>query len=319
MSEILSTGSGSEVPFTYSIERSDGRTFTYSYGSSSLTTVYESASSSKLVTAVILMRLVDQGVLSLTDKPQDHIAGWPINSGDPLYNMTLSQLLSFRSGMSTELLCLHNGIANFETCTKNMASANVGDGYTPGSTFHYSGVHMQVAGLMAQYAASVASWQNIFTQFKTATGLFSSATYDLPSSTNPRLGGGMRWTATEYLAFLRALKNGTLLSTSAMNELLKDQTASSVMAYSPPKTDLGEEWHYGLGIWHECRSSTYNCNASNGRVSSPGAYGAYPFWDRTYNYFGIVARQGASGTYPKGIEIERTVRSKAEQWASCTQ
>ncbi|WP_374074550.1 serine hydrolase domain-containing protein [Bdellovibrio bacteriovorus] len=319
MSAILSGGAGSEVPFTYTIERADGRTFTYNYGSSSLNTVYESASTSKLVTSTIILRLVEQGALSLSDKPQTHIPSWPLGSGDSLYNMTLSHLLSFRSGMTDELFCLHSGVADFETCTKNMAANNAGNGNIPGNLFYYSGVHMQVAGLMAQYASSAASWQDIFGQFKTATGLFTNATYDLPSATNPRLGGGMRWTATEYMNFLRALKNGTLLNTSSMNELLKDHTASSQIVYSPPKTDLNEEWHYGLGIWHECQNSTYNCNSSTGRVSSPGAYGSYPFWDRTKNYFGIVARQGASGTYPKGIQIERSVRSKAELWATCAQ
>ena len=166
---------------------------------------------------------------------------------------------------------------------------------------------MQVAGLMAQYATG-SSWQDIFAQFKNDTGLFSSAAYDLPSSTNPRLAGGMHWQASEYLDFLRALKNGTLLSPSSMSELLKDQTAASQIIYSPPKQDLNEDWHYGLGLWHEYQSS---------RVSSPGAYGAYPFWDRSKNYFGIVARQGAVGTYPKGIRIERSVRAKAEAWAAC--
>ncbi len=307
MAATLSGGASSEVPFTYSIERSDGRKFTYSYGASNLTTTYESASTSKLVTSVILLRLVDQGFLALTDKPQKHIPLWPLDSGDVIYNMTLAHLLSFRSGMTDELLCLHSAGANFETCTKNMASSNSGSTYTPGSVFYYSGVHMQVAGLMAQYATG-SSWQDIFAQFKNDTGLFSSAAYDLPSSTNPRLAGGMHWQASEYLDFLRALKNGTLLSPSSMSELLKDQTAASQIIYSPPKQDLNEDWHYGLGLWHEYQSS---------RVSSPGAYGAYPFWDRSKNYFGIVARQGAVGTYPKGIQIERSVRAKAEAWAAC--
>lgn len=317
MAAILSTGASSEVPFTYSIERSDGRKFTYSYGASSLTTSYESASTSKLVTSVILLRLVDKGILSLTDKPQKYIPSWPVNSTDAIYNMTLAHLLSFRSGMTDELLCLHSASGNFENCTKNIASANASNTYAPGSVFYYSGAHMQVAGLMAQYVTG-SSWQDIFAQFKSETGLFTSAAYDLPSSSNPRLAGGMHWQAREYLDFLRALKAGTLLSSSSMTELLKDQTSSSQMLYSPPKTDLNEEWHYGLGLWHECQSTTYNCNSSSGRVSSPGAFGAYPFWDRRKNYFGIVARQGSAGTYPKGINIERSVRRKADAWAACT-
>lgn len=317
MTTLLASAS-SEVDFTYSIERSDGRKFTYNRGSSSLATSYESASTSKLVTSVIILRLVDQGILHLTDTPQSLISGWPIMSSDSLYPMTLKQLLSFTSGLESEAACINVGASNFENCTKTLASTNAGNGVVPGTRFYYSSSHMQVAGLMAIKAKGYSSWQNIFSDFKTATGLFANSTYDLPSSTNPRLAGGMHWTASDYLAFLKALKSGSLLSSAMMAQLLTDQTASAVIANSPPYNDLGEDWHYGLGIWHECQSSTFNCTPAV-RVSSPGSYGAYPFWDRTNNYWGIVARQGALGTYPNGIALERVVRSKAEQWAQCTQ
>jgi hypothetical protein len=42
-----------------------------------------------------------------------------------------------------------------------------------------------------------------------------------------------------------------------------------------------------------------------------------PFWDRSKDYFGIVARQGALGTFPNGIAIERSVRPDVEQWLAC--
>jgi hypothetical protein len=38
---------------------------------SSPSTLYESASTSKLITAVVILSLVDEGVLSLDDHPQD--------------------------------------------------------------------------------------------------------------------------------------------------------------------------------------------------------------------------------------------------------
>jgi hypothetical protein len=131
----------------------------------------------------------------------------------------------------------------------------------------------------------------------------------------------MHWTGEEYMAFLKALKNGALLNAASMSQLLADQTASAVMTCSPAPCapvleGLGEDWHYGFGLWHECQSATYNCTPGT-RVSSPGAYGAYPFWDRSKSYFGIVARQGLPGTFPNGVAIERSVRAKVEQWAAC--
>ena len=306
----------SEVDFSFSLERQDGRRYNFSRGTSTLQTSYESASTSKLVSAVIILRLVEQGYLNLADRPQDWIGSWPITNSDPLYNMTLAQLLSFTSGLTDEPLCLNSGISNFETCVTNIANANAGNGITPGQEFYYASTHLQVAGLMAIKARGVTAWQDVFTEFKSQTGLFPTATYDLPSASNPRLAGGMHWSGEEYMAFLKALRDGALLNAASMSELLVDHTASATMVYSPAVAGLGEDWHYGFGLWHECQSASYNCTAGS-RVSSPGAYGAYPFWDRSKGYFGIVARQGALGTFTNGVAIERAVRPKAEEWAAC--
>ena len=307
----------SDVDFSFSVERQDGRRYSYNRGGSTLLTSYESASTSKMVSAVIILRLVEQGYLRLTDKPQERISGWPItSSSNSLYNMTLEHLLSFTSGLTIEPLCLNSGAAIFDTCVNTIATTNAGNGMTPGQEFYYASTHLQVAGLMAIKARGVATWQDVFTEFKTQTGLFPTATYDLPSATNPRLAGGMHWTGDEYMAFLKALKNGSLLNSTSMGQLLADHTASAAMTYSPALVGAGEDWHYGLGLWHECQSATFNCTAGT-RVSSPGAYGAYPFWDRSKAYFGIVARQGTLGTFQNGIAIERSVRPDVEQWLAC--
>ena len=194
--------------------------------------------------------------------------------------------------------------------------ANAGNGITPGQQYYYANVYLQVAGLMAVKARGVPSWQDVFAEFKTKTGLFSTSTYDFPSASNPRLAGGMHWTGEEYMAFLKALKEGALLNAASMSQLLADRTASIPIVYSPVFASLGEDWHYGFGLWHECQSKTFNC-VSGTRVSSPGGFGAYPFWDRSKGYTGIVARHGAPGTLTTGIAIERSVRSSVEQWAAC--
>lgn len=316
MSSILSTVT-TDVDFSLQVERgTDSRVFSFNRGSSTPQTVYESASTSKLITAVIILRLVDQGYLALTDKPQDHISAWPILNTDPLYNMTLSQLLSFTSGLRAEPLCLNAAAFNFETCVNNIANINLANGVVPGTEFYYSGTHMQVAGLMAIKARGVSSWQDIFSEFKLQTGLFPTGAFDLPSLTNPRLAGGMHWRGEEYLNFLRALKNGTLLSVNMKAQLMADQVGNKSIGNSPAMTSLGEQWHYGFGIWQECKNSTYNCTPGT-RMSSPGTYGAYPFWDQQKNYVGMISRQGGLSTFKNGADLERTIRSSLEDWSSC--
>jgi hypothetical protein len=322
----------SRIDFTYMLERPDGKSFTYNYGASTSQTRYESASTSKMISAAIILRQVDAHRLSLTDHPQQYITtipntqvpGWPISPSEGLYGLTLSQLLSFTSGLVTEHSCLYSDSPSsgsppftFEGCVLAIALKNTGNGKTPGQEFSYSGSNLQVAGLMAVEAAGMASWQEVFTEFKTQTGLFPTSTYDFPSTQNPALAGGMHWTGEEYMAFLRALSHGTLLSSNMLSQMLTDQTASTTRGASPIYSRLGFDWHYGFGLWHECDNPVYNCVPGT-RVSSPGAFGAYPFWDRSKGYFGIVARQEQIGHFENGILIERSVRSLAESWAACT-
>ena len=304
-----------DVDFSLALERQDGRVYEFDRGTSTMQTSYESASTSKLVSAVIILRLVDKGYLTLADHPQDFIAGWPITAADPLYNLTLAQLLSFTSGLETEPLCLNAPGIGFETCVDSIATSNAGNGVVPGQEFYYASTHLQVAGLMAVKARGVSSWQDLFAEFQAQTGLFPSGAYDLPSATNPRLAGGMHWTGDEYLAFLRELSRGALLSPALMSQMLSDQIATATIVNSPALNDLGEDWHYGFGLWHECQSPTFDCTPG-ARVSSPGSYGAYPFWDREKGYFGMLARQGVLGSWPNGAAVERAIQAVADQWAA---
>jgi CubicO group peptidase (beta-lactamase class C family) len=307
-----------DTDFSLQVERADGRIYSFNRGSVTPQTVFESASTSKLVSAVIILRLVDHGYLSLTDKPQAYISGWPILSSDSLFSMNLANLLSFTSGLTSEPLCINAGAFNFENCAKNIATTNSGNGIVPGTEFYYSGTHLQVAGLMAIKARNVSTWQDVFNEFKLQTGLFPTSVFDLPSSTNPRLAGGMHWTGAEYLNFLRALKTGSLLSANLQAQLLTDQIANATIGNSPSVTALNEQWHYGFGLWHECQNATvYNCTPGT-RVSSPGTYGAYPFWDKQKNYIGMLSRQGGATTFNKGAELERLIRTSLDDWATCS-
>jgi len=59
-----------------------------------------------------------------------------------------------------------------------------------------------------------------------------------------------------------------------------------VFTPSPPS----ENWHYSVGHWVEDAS-----NASDGAFSSPGAFGFYPWIDKTKTYYGVIARSTPGG------------------------
>lgn len=298
--------------FNVTLIANNGRKFSHSVGDVSESTPLRSASTSKWVTASIILWLVQDDALSLSDHPQQYIDFWP-TTGE-LSEITLLQLLSFTSGLNNDAVCIDIGGANFENCVRNVVQNNQVTPVLAGSEFYYTSSHMQVAGLMAVKALGVDSWQDVFERFKLATSLFSDSSYSLPSSQNPRLAGGMMWVASDYLEYLDKLYRQQILTGSLFELQKSDHTATAAMVNSPALDAVNQDWHYGLGVWLECVSVQYDCDDIS-RISSPGAYGAYPFIDFEYQYYGLVAREGELGSFDQGYAIWRSVQADIERWA----
>jgi CubicO group peptidase (beta-lactamase class C family) len=301
-----------EPNFTLVLETHSGHRFVHTHGDSSLNKSYESASTSKWVAAAVILDLVDQGLLRLDDEPSLYLPFWQASG------VTLAELLSFTSGFSKEPLCFNLPNADFADCVQRAYEANVDVAPPPGSEFFYSSTHLQIAGLMAVRAASASGFADLFSAWQMKTALFPSGAFDLPSITNPRLAGGMHWTAAEYLQFLRALYDGKLLSHEMREAMLASQRGDAKVASSPALDALGQDWAYGFGNWLECPTAqgpdSFDCGSGH-RNSSPGAYGAYPFIDWDRRYFGILARQGKLGTFRDGDSLFQTIAGDAARWA----
>ena len=306
----------SSVDFSLSLLHQDGSKFYYARGNINAQTEFESASTSKWVTAAVILQLVDAGVLQLSDNPQQYISSWPSDSSDPRSQIQLRHLLSFTSGLTQEPVCINLANADFAQCVDKIAEINQNNGKIPGKEFYYASTHLQVAGLMAIKASASRDWTDLFSKFKLQTNLFSHSRYDLPSTANPRLAGGMHWQSDDYLAFIRSYHSGNLLSNPMKQQAMSDQLQNASIGYSPARAALNQDWHYGFGLWLECKATTFNC--SNIRYySSPGAYGAYPFISASTGMVGLLARQGGLGSFAEGKAQFDSVASMVEAWAQC--
>ncbi len=302
-----------DTDFTLIVESNNGTQFFHSRGASTATTSYRSASTSKMVTAAVILHLVQQGVLSLGDHPQDYLDFWPTTGNHA--SIELRHLLSFTSGLINDPFCLNLPNVSFAGCVETVLEKNLTIP-VPGEEFYYASTHLQVAGLMAIRASGMSDWTQVFEQFKSDTQLFTNAVFDLPSINNPRLAGGMHWQAIEYLEFLSALYNQQILSSALIESMVNDQSGSANIAYSPISDGpLALDWHYGFGQWVECPSDPFDCSVTT-RVSSAGAYGAYPFIDFEHQYFGIIAREGALATGHEGYQIWAEVKNELALWAA---
>jgi hypothetical protein len=133
----------------------------------------------------------------------------------------------------------------------------------------------------------------------TTTG---SSDPDSNTYTEPLLAGGVGTSAASYASFLTRVLSGSL----AMHDVLVDDgQALGVASYKVATTGVGtvspfdgatnaagrsERWNYSLGHWVE-DDPTYGDHA----LSSAGAFGFYPWIDRTVTYYGIVARMAPPG------------------------
>ena len=268
------------------------------------------ASASKLVSGVVLFRLIDQGYLSL-DSTTGQVLGW---SGENA-SITLRQLLSFTSGLQPSHPCtLRAGIALAECVEEISAEPLVAP---PGTRFDYGSTHLQVAARMAEVVVGT-SWSAIFTaQLRSPLSLpvemqYYTAPLQGNGTTNPLIAGGLRATMDEYAKVLRLVYDkGQWLGAPLLAAGLFDQ--QSVQPYpdavigNTPVQGTGLDWHYGLTAWLECVPSPNAC----AKISSPGAFGFTPWIDRAHGYYAILGMEltsNSNGVVSFALQLEQDLQ-----------
>ncbi|MDP9181018.1 MAG: serine hydrolase [Chloroflexota bacterium] len=246
------------------------------FGTFGPSTTVPIASSTKWLSGAVIMSLVDDGVISLDDTVSKYLPGWTGQEG----TITIRQLMSHTSGLAADNACLGDATMSLAQCVDQIR--DVGLVAPPGSQFYYGGASMQVAGRIAEVATGQ-SWAQIFNErIQIPLGMTSSF-YWPPS--NPQIGGGVISRLGDYAKFLQmslaggAFGSQQVLTTGAIQEMEKDQTAGAPIVYSPHPDNR----RYGIGVWRDVVSGTGQAV----QVSSQGKFGMSPWLDRDRRYFGI--------------------------------
>ncbi|MBT3240507.1 MAG: beta-lactamase family protein [Chloroflexi bacterium] len=268
-----------------------GNLFSYSKGASSPDKIYALASASKWLSSATIMRLVEQGILDLEDHPQKYIPWWTNDPADPRSQVTLAHLLSFTSGFNLgafESSCVGDRKTTLDACGQILYEEYFE--FSPSTTFYYGPAHLHIAALMAEYATGK-DYNAIFQeQIANPLGLNPGTGFFTPSLENPRAAGGASSTPNDYARFLQAIISGEILSDSFELMITDHTPTSSVIIDTSPVTRQGYEWHYGFGLWRECLSKTWQPDCTkNIFISSPGAFGWYPWIDLENEYYGLIA------------------------------
>ena len=280
------------------------------------------ASSSKMITAGVLMRLDDDGLLDI-DAPVADVAPW--GAGNP--DITLAQLVSNSSGLVGLLTdpgyapyaCQFRPAGTMQSCAAAIFTTPDDDAdiVGPDQEFRYGGAQWQVAGAVAELASGK-SWSelideiyvrpcgldalgynNHWAQFA-ALGFGYPSAFDSDPSTlaptdNPNMEGGAYLTTGDYgRLLLMHLRGGRcddnrVLSPQALERMHADRIAA---AYDGDA--WGPERGYGMGWW---------VDRDSGRISDPGAYGSVAWLDLDdgYGAFMVIEADSFTGNELAGL------------------
>lgn len=272
------------------------------------------ASASKWLSAVVIMSLVDDGLLSLDDPasrffPQDYTG--------PKASITIRQMFSHTSGLPGDET---NDALTSDTITLQQAAQMIATNNLippPGTVFCYGGLSMQLAGACAE-VASGQSWSNLFElRVKRPLGLTATTFGNTP---NPRIAGGASSTLYEYATVLQMLLNHGLwganrvLSSNAVYVMQQDQTAGAVIQCSPySKYGLGDT-RYGIGEWRE----EMRPDGTAYQIGSGGAFGFAPWIDLDRHVAGVfMVVNLMENVFPGVQQIKAAVRAAVDN-TPCT-
>lgn len=263
------------------------------------------ASGSKMLTATVLVRLADEGLLDL-DRPIAEYVDWAAGHNP---EVTVAQLISNSSGLVGLVpnpaygpyVCQFFPQIPIVECATTVwtTSDDDADVVAPDTEFRYGGAQWQIAGAVAE-TVSGKSWAELIDEtfihtcdvgslgytnhWTTFTGGGYPAEFNgdvslLPVATNPHMEGGAYVTPTDLarimLMHLRggACGDSQVLTPESVARMQVDRVGE---VYGG--TTLREGAGYGLGWW---------VNRNTARVIDSGAYGMVAWLD-TDNGLGAV-------------------------------
>lgn len=184
---------------------------------------------SKSVTAAVILKLIEEGLLSTSTTVGSLIPSW--NNGVRA-GITLKQIISHTSGIPDDQT--NEGASTLQSYVDWLAGRPLN--YNPGSQFSYSTVSYQVAARMAEIVTGQ-SWKQIFeSRIRSKCGMGNAEYNPLGpgpvhgNPANPLAGYGLWCTQNEYSNFMAMIRdngffNGQqVLSAASINALCTDAT-----------------------------------------------------------------------------------------------
>lgn len=301
------------------VHRDDGVIYEAAFGNYSKDRISLIASSTKMITAGVLLALQDQGLLDMEVPVVEQLGDW----GEHNPGITPGQLVSNSSGLVGlgpnptfgPYLCQYLAGGTIQDCARQIFTTDGDDDLVipPDTEFRYGGGQWQVAGAVAEIVSGK-SWgqlidevyvqpcglealgyNNHFTQVTAADGNpfgypdgFDGHPGVLMPSANPNMEGGAYVSIGDYGKLLLMHLRGGLcgdqrvLSEAAVRELHADRIAAMYDGSTGSNFVDG----YGMGWWIS--------REVPGLILDPGAYGSTAWIDEERGYGGFLVIEQTS-------------------------
>ena len=261
------------------------------------------ASSSKWLSAALIMTFVDEGKLTLEDSIGKYL---PVMTKNGKGNIKIWQCMAHLSGMQSpeikEEIAQFKGLNSMDEAVSKIAEYPM-EG-EPGKVFHYSGTGLMIVGDIIE-KISGKDFETLFAE--RIARLCKMTNTDFGKEKFAKPAGSGRSTAEDYMKFLTMIlqdgkyENKTVLNKKSIIAMQQNYSKNATVAYSP--TEAGA-WGYGLGEWIVADGSV-----RAKVVSSPGLFGSFPWVDNDKKYaaFLLCLNLKRNGRNDKYIELKGLV------------
>jgi len=257
---------------TLAVVRTDeGQVYEKGWGDFGADRVSLIASLSKVLSAGVILSLVDEGLLDV-DRPVSEYLDW----GDYHPNVTMQQLVSMMSGIPATVFalctpspCYCDPATNIQECARKIFQ-DESSSVAPGTEFRYGAGAWQLAGAVAE-VVSGKTWAELVDEKLVAACELSNSGYTNSGATlgypegfdgnpanaaqtdNPDLGGGAYTTVSDYSkVLLMHLRDGLCeqerVLSPEMVQLMQEDLVPEDAAMFPPGWRR-EAINYGMGWW----------------------------------------------------------------------
>ncbi len=283
------------------------------------------ASASKWLSGAIVLSLAERGYFQLNDPIKRYLPAFTnfVSNGYNKGDITIRQCFAMTSGLYDVTNASYDTDPSFTLAQSvDLIATNIPVVFAPGTQLAYDGDGMQIVGRICEIVTGK-DWRTLATNVLFQPLGMTNSDYNFFGLNNPGIAGGARSSVEDYQKFLQmVLNNGALpdgrafLSSRAVQEFFVNQTLGLPEYYSPwPPSTLfayNQRPDYGMGSWALAQNPT---NGVVEEVSSPGAFGTWPWVDRRRNLRGVIFMFGANGfstTVYNNLRILNAVRAAVD-------